>query len=76
VKRDSHIYKLNPVLDDGVLRVGEQLSNAVMSKESKCGIKGYRLRLRPRQFADYATMGLAPKELSIWFNQALKFVDG
>jgi len=32
--------------------------------------------LRPRQFADYTTMGLTPKELSIWFNQALKFVDG
>jgi len=46
-----------------------------MSKESKCGIKGYRLRLRPRQFADYATMGLAPKELSIWFNHSSLLID-
>lgn len=35
VKRTSHLYKLNPVLDDGVLRVGGRLSRAAMPEESK-----------------------------------------
>ncbi|KAK5928662.1 hypothetical protein CgunFtcFv8_013710 [Champsocephalus gunnari] len=35
VKRTSHIYKLNPVLEDGVLRVGGRLSRAAMPEESK-----------------------------------------
>ncbi|KAL4009002.1 hypothetical protein ACER0C_002854 [Sarotherodon galilaeus] len=35
VKRSSHIYKLNPVLEDDVLRVGGRLSRAVMSEDSK-----------------------------------------
>lgn len=35
VKRSSHIYKINPVLNDGVLRVGGQLSRAAMPEESK-----------------------------------------
>ncbi|TKS69341.1 hypothetical protein D9C73_003405 [Collichthys lucidus] len=35
VKRNSHIYKLNPMLDDGALRVGGRLSNAAMPEESK-----------------------------------------
>ena len=35
VKGNSHIYKLNPVLDDGVLRVGGRLSKAAMPGESK-----------------------------------------
>lgn len=35
VKRTSHIYKLNPVLEDGVLRVGGRLSRAAMPEEAK-----------------------------------------
>ncbi|MGH0117086.1 UNVERIFIED_CONTAM: hypothetical protein FKN15_030931 [Acipenser sinensis] len=35
VKKSSHIYKLNPVLQDGVLRVGGRLSRAAMPEESK-----------------------------------------
>ncbi len=35
VKRNSHIYKLNPVLEDGVLRVGGRLSRAAMPEEAK-----------------------------------------
>ncbi|KAL2077938.1 hypothetical protein ACEWY4_025623 [Coilia grayii] len=35
VKRSSHLYKLNPVLEEGVLRVGGRLSRAVMSEDSK-----------------------------------------
>ena len=35
VRRSSHIYKLNPVLVDDVLRVCGRLSRAVMSEESK-----------------------------------------
>lgn len=34
VKRTSHIYKLNPVLEEGVLRVG-RLIRAAMPLESK-----------------------------------------
>lgn len=35
MKRTSHIYKLNPVLEGGVLRVGGRLSMASMPKEAK-----------------------------------------
>lgn len=35
VKRSSHIYKLNPVLQDGILRVGGRLNRAAMPEESK-----------------------------------------
>ena len=35
MKRTSHIYKLNPVLEDGVLRVGGRLSRAAMPEEAK-----------------------------------------
>jgi len=35
VKRNSHVYKLNPILEDGVLRVGGRLSKAAMPEESK-----------------------------------------
>lgn len=35
VKSNSHIYKLNPISDDGVLRVGGRLSKAAMPEESK-----------------------------------------
>lgn len=35
VKRTSHIYKLNPVLENGVLRVGGRLSRAAMPEECK-----------------------------------------
>ncbi|KAG1936405.1 hypothetical protein F2P79_018737 [Pimephales promelas] len=35
VKRTSHIYKLNPILEDGVLRVGGRLSRAAMPEEAK-----------------------------------------
>ncbi|KAK0146726.1 hypothetical protein N1851_013933 [Merluccius polli] len=35
VKSSSHIYKLNLVLKDGVLRVGGRLSRATMPKDSK-----------------------------------------
>ena len=35
VKANSHIYKLDPILDDGVLRVGGRLSKAAMPEESK-----------------------------------------
>lgn len=35
VKKNSHIYKLNPILEDGVLRVGGRLSRAVMPEETK-----------------------------------------
>lgn len=30
VKRSSHLYKLNPKLEDGVLRAGGRLSKAAM----------------------------------------------
>ena len=35
IKRSSHIYKLNPVLQDGILRVGDRLNRAAMPEESK-----------------------------------------
>ncbi|KAK2920579.1 hypothetical protein Q8A73_000064 [Channa argus] len=35
VKRSSHIHRLNPVLQDGILRVGGRLSKAAMPEESK-----------------------------------------
>lgn len=35
VKRTSHIYKINPVLEDGVLRVGGRFSRAAMPEEVK-----------------------------------------
>jgi len=35
VKKNSHIYKLNPILEDGVIRVGGRLSRAVMPEETK-----------------------------------------
>lgn len=35
VKRTSHIYKLNPVFQDGILRVGGRLSRTAMPEESK-----------------------------------------
>ena len=35
VKRGSHIRRLNPKLEDGVLRVGGRLSRAAMPEESK-----------------------------------------
>lgn len=35
VKQTSHIYKLNPKLDNGILRVGGRLSRAAMPEESK-----------------------------------------
>lgn len=35
VKRSSHIYKLNPILEDEVLRVGGRLNRAAMPEESK-----------------------------------------
>ncbi|KAK2910703.1 hypothetical protein Q8A73_008418 [Channa argus] len=35
VKRSSHIHRLNPVLQDGILRVGGRLSRAAMPEESK-----------------------------------------
>lgn len=35
VKGNSHIYKLSPLLEDGVLRVGGRLSKAAMPEESK-----------------------------------------
>lgn len=35
VKGSSHIYKLSPILDEGVLRVGGRLSKAAMPEESK-----------------------------------------
>ena len=35
VKGSSHIYKLNPILEDGVLRVGGRLSKAAMPEEAK-----------------------------------------
>lgn len=35
VKRRSHIYKLDLILQDGVLRVGGRLSRAAMPEESK-----------------------------------------
>ena len=35
VKRNSHLYKLNPVLQDGLLRVGGRLSRAAMPENSK-----------------------------------------
>lgn len=35
MKRSSHLYKLNPVLEEGVLRVGGRLSRAAMSENSK-----------------------------------------
>lgn len=33
VKRNSHIFKLSPVLDDGVLRVGGRLGKSAMPEE-------------------------------------------
>ncbi len=35
VKKNSPIYKLDPILEDGLLRVGGRLSRAAMSEESK-----------------------------------------
>lgn len=35
VKRSSHLYKLDPVLDDGLLRVGGRLSRLAMPEEAK-----------------------------------------
>ncbi|KAI3369223.1 hypothetical protein L3Q82_007506 [Scortum barcoo] len=35
VKKTSHIYKLNPLLQDGILRVGGRLSRTAMPEESK-----------------------------------------
>lgn len=35
VKRNSHLYKLDPVLDDGLLRVGGRLSRLAMPEEAK-----------------------------------------
>ena len=35
VRQTSRIYKLNPVLDDGVLRVGGQFSRVAMPEKSK-----------------------------------------
>ncbi|XP_048876207.1 uncharacterized protein LOC125746351 [Brienomyrus brachyistius] len=35
VKRSSHLYKVSPVLDEGILRVGSRLCHAVMPEESK-----------------------------------------
>lgn len=35
VKRSSHIYKLNPILQDGILRVGGRLNRATKPEESK-----------------------------------------
>ena len=35
VKGNSHIYRLSPLLEDGVLRVGGRLSKAAMPEESK-----------------------------------------
>lgn len=35
VKRSSLIYKLNPSLQDGILRVGGRLNRAAMPEESK-----------------------------------------
>lgn len=34
MKRTSYIYKLNPILEDGVLRVGGRLSRSAMPEES------------------------------------------
>ena len=34
VKRNSHIFKLSPVLEDGILRVGGQLSRAALPEEA------------------------------------------
>ena len=35
VKRSSHIYKLNPILQDGILKVGGRFSRTAMPKEFK-----------------------------------------
>lgn len=35
VKRERHIYKLDPTLENGLLRVGGRLSKAAMSEETK-----------------------------------------
>lgn len=35
IKRSSYIYKLNPVLQDGILRVGGRLHRSAMPEESK-----------------------------------------
>lgn len=35
MKKNSHIYKLNPILEDGVLRAGGRLSRVVMPEETK-----------------------------------------
>lgn len=35
VKKSSSLYKLNPVLHDGIIRVGGRLSRAIMPEESK-----------------------------------------
>ena len=35
VKGNSHIYRLSPILEEGVLRVGGRLSKAAMPEESK-----------------------------------------
>lgn len=35
VERKSQLYKLDPVLQDGILRVGGRLNRAAMPEESK-----------------------------------------
>ncbi|KAK7899043.1 hypothetical protein WMY93_019896 [Mugilogobius chulae] len=35
LKKTSHLYKLNPILDDGLIRVGGRLSRAAMPVEAK-----------------------------------------
>lgn len=35
VKRNSHLYKLNPVLEEGILRVGDRLGRAAMPDDAK-----------------------------------------
>lgn len=35
MKKSSHIFKLSPVLDDGVLRVGGRLGKSAMPEEKK-----------------------------------------
>lgn len=35
VKKDSTIYKLDPILEDGLLKIGGRLSKAAMPEETK-----------------------------------------
>ncbi|KAL2099502.1 hypothetical protein ACEWY4_003896 [Coilia grayii] len=35
VKKSSHLYKLDPILEDGVLRVGDRLDRAAMPDEAR-----------------------------------------